>query len=51
MTIGFFDNNGEIHGLAFRNYIENTEISSKNPFYQKNLERGYYKNSKLETFG
>lgn len=40
-----------MHGLAFKMYADNLEVNGTKPLYLKAIERGYYRNSKLNTFG
>lgn len=51
LTIGYYNQEGELHGLGFKLYAENAEVSGARSLYLKTIERGYYRNSVLETYG
>lgn len=51
LTVGYYNANGELHGLGFKSHAENAEVSGVKSLYIKPIERGYYRNSNLETFG
>jgi hypothetical protein len=51
LTIGYYDGYGDIHGLAFKMYAENIRSTGERSFYLKSLEKGYYRQSRLETYG
>jgi hypothetical protein len=51
LIIGYYNERGELHGLAAKLYAENAEAKGNKELCLKPIERGYYRNSQLETFG
>lgn len=51
LTIGYYNDRGELHGLAAKMYAENVETNGQKGLCLKTIERGYYRNSELDTFG